>query len=215
MNKKIIILLGLPGSGKGTQGAMLSKELFLSHISTGDIFRKMAAGDSEESRLLNQYMSEGKLAPSDLVNKIVRKYILSDECKKGCILDGYPRDLSQAEYFIENIEGEVLAIFFDTTDEVVTKRILGRYSCTQCGQLYNKFFNPTKKDSICDKCGSQDFDFRKDDDESTITKRLGEYKEKTLPLINYYKNKGMLFSVNADVSSEEVFEELMAIVKKN
>ena len=149
MIKKIIILLGPPGSGKGTQGAILSRELALPHISTGDIFRQMILKESEESKMLASYMSEGKLVPTDTVNQVVRKFILSDECKDGCIIDGYPRTLDQAEYFIENIDANINVIFFDIDDEIVIKRILGRFSCASCGRIYNEYFDKPAKEGVC------------------------------------------------------------------
>lgn len=214
MIKKIIILLGLPGSGKGTQGHILAEELMIPHISTGDIFRKMASIDSEEAKILNGYMDEGKLLPASLANKVVRKFILSNECKDGCILDGYPRNLDQAEYFIENIESEIKVIFFNSDDQVVIKRILGRFSCALCGRLYNKYFDNPKTKSICDSCGSKNFISRADDDEKTILSRITEYRKETIPLIEYYKRKGKFFTVNADKSKEEITKEVFSIVKK-
>ncbi|MDP4708761.1 MAG: adenylate kinase [Rickettsiaceae bacterium] len=214
MIKKIILLLGLPGSGKGTQGAILSKELALPHISTGDIFRKMILEKSKESKMLAEYMDEGKLVPSDLVNKIVKQFILSDECREGCILDGYPRTLRQAEYFISNIDTKVSVIYLKIDDEVVVKRILGRISCASCGKLYNEYFDKPKKDGVCDECGATEFIARADDDEDTILARIEEYKKETLPLIEYYKHKGKFFTVNAGESKEQVVNELASIIKK-
>ena len=163
--------MGLPGSGKGTQGAIISKELMIPHISTGDILRTMVQQDTPDAKLLAGYMNEGKLVPADLVNKIVRRFILSDECKNGCILDGYPRNLQQAEYFIENIDAEVVAIFFNLDDKSAVSRIMGRISCKQCGKIYNEQTD-MPKDGVCDECGSTDLLTRSDDDEKTVLTRL-------------------------------------------
>lgn len=214
MIKKIIILIGLPGSGKGTQGAIISKLMAIPHISTGDIFRKMIKEDSKESELLSKYMKEGKLIPSDLVNKIVRSYILSDECKNGCILDGYPRTLKQAEYFIENISTDIITIFFDLDTETASKRILGRISCSQCGAIYNEYFDKPLKEGECDDCGSHNFSARADDDESTIKLRLEEYKTETLPMVDYYKKRGRFFAVDAMQNKQKIAEEVSEIIKK-
>jgi len=214
MTKRIIILLGLPGSGKGTQAAILSNELLLPHISTGDIFRKMISEGSEESKLLAEYMNEGKLVPVDLVNKIVKKFIRSDECKGGCILDGYPRTLSQAEYLIENIDAEINVIFFKVEDDVVMKRVLGRMNCASCGRIYNKYFDNPKKEGICDECKSTEFLSRSDDDEVTVLSRIEEYRKETLPLVEYYQHKGRFFTVNADGSKQDVIDEMAKIIKK-
>lgn len=214
MKKKIFILLGLPGAGKGTQGARLSSDLIIPHISTGDIFRSIVETDGPDAELLNSYMSQGRLIPAEIVNKTVRNYILSDKCKDGCILDGYPRNLSQAEYFVENIDADIIAILFEANEEIVSKRIIGRFNCKKCGKIYNKFFQMPSNIGVCDSCGSKDFNFRTDDDEKTIIKRLQEYKNETLPLIEYYKEKAKLFSIDADRNAEEVFEELSSIAKK-
>jgi adenylate kinase len=214
MTRKIIVLLGLPGSGKGTQAAILANELKLPHISTGDIFRKMAKADSPESNLLNEYMQAGKLVPSDLVNQVVTKFLLGDECKIGCVLDGYPRNLPQAEFLIEHIDAKISAVFFDVENEIVVKRILGRYSCASCGALYNKYFDNPKTDGTCDVCGGHEFTSRSDDDESTIMLRIEEYKKETMPLIEYYRSKGKFFTVNAGANKEEVIKEVSLIAKK-
>lgn len=214
MIKRIIILMGLPGSGKGTQGAILAKDLFLPHISTGDIFRKMVQEDTSEAKMLASYMNEGKLVPSELVNKIVRKYILSDECKNGCILDGYPRTLEQAEYFIEKIDADISTIFFNLEDDEAIKRILGRINCASCGRIYNEYFDKPLKDGVCDECGSHELLSRLDDDQDTIVARLDEYRKETLPMVEYYKKKGKFYIVNAGQSKQKVVDEVAAIVKK-
>ncbi|PCJ26932.1 MAG: adenylate kinase [Rickettsiales bacterium] len=214
MTKKIIVLLGLPGSGKGTQGALLSEELVIPHISTGDVFRKMVLEDSEDSKTLAACMKEGRLVPTGLVNKTIRKYILSDECRDGCILDGYPRTLDQAEYFIENIDATVNVIFFDLESDVVVKRILGRISCSSCGRIYNEHFDKPKKKGVCDNCGSEEFSARSDDTESAILSRIAEYEKETLPMVEYYQKKGRFFTVNAGKSKQKVVEEIASIVKK-
>lgn len=212
MIKKVIVLMGLPGSGKGTQGAIISRELMIPHISTGDILRKMVQQDTPDSKLLAGYMNEGKLVPADLVNKIVRRFILSDECKNGCILDGYPRNLQQAEYFIENIDAEVVAIFFNLDDKSAVSRIMGRISCNQCGKIYNQTDMP--KDGVCDECGSTDLLTRPDDDEKTVLTRLEAYKKETLPMIDYYKKKGKFFNLHANMPKDKVTEEILSVVKK-
>ncbi len=214
MIKRIIILMGLPGSGKGTQGSILSKDLHLPHISTGDIFRKMVQEDSSESKMLASYMNEGKLVPSELVNKIVSKYILSDECKNGCILDGYPRTLEQAEYFIEKIDADIITIFFNLDNDEAIKRILGRINCASCGRIYNEYFDKPSKAGVCDECGSHELLGRLDDDQDTILARLDEYRKETLPMVEYYKKKGKLYIVNAGQSKQKVVAEVASIVKK-
>jgi adenylate kinase len=214
MTKKIILLLGMPGSGKGTQGAELSKILSIPHLSTGDIFRKMIDEDSDEAKFLKDYMLSGKLVPSELVNKIVSDYISgARECVNGCILDGYPRTMDQSDYFINHISEDVIVIFFDISDDLVIKRITGRYSCKNCGKLYNKFFSEPKISGICDDCGHDQFVFRQDDNEDTIKTRISAYTADTLPLVTYYKNRSRFFSVNASLEKAEITREIVKIIK--
>lgn len=213
MRKKIILLIGPPGSGKGTQGKLLAEKLMLPHISTGDIFRKIAINNTDESRILHEYMDSGKLVPSELVNRIVKQVLLSDDYKNGCVLDGYPRNLEQAEYLGKNVEAEISCVFFNVADEVAIKRIAGRYSCEICGNIYNKYYANPKIEGVCDNCGSTELIFRSDDDEKTVLSRMEEYKKETLPLIEYYKHKEKFFNVNAAAKKEEVKAEIDLIVK--
>ena len=214
MKKNIVILLGLPGSGKGTQGEIIAKELAIPHISTGEIFRRMVNEENEESKLLASYMSSGKLIPSDLVNKTVRNFILSDMCKYGCVLDGYPRTLEQAEYFIENIEANITTIFFDIAADDVIKRITGRVSCSSCNKIYNLHFDKPKKKGVCNECGGTKLIARDDDNSKTVLARIEEYKNNTLPVVAYYENKSKFFTVKAGKSKEKVKEEMSEIIKK-
>lgn len=212
--RKIVILLGLPGSGKGTHSRVISSQLSMPIISTGDILRKIAEEKNEYSDLLRSLMNQGKLIPDDLMNKVVRKHLLSDEYKEGCILDGYPRTVSQAEYLIENIECNIFLIFFDISEKDVKKRILGRYSCFSCGALYNKHSYKTKQDGVCDVCGSSDFVVRSDDNEEVFEERLNRYNNDTIPLINYYRTQNNFFVVDAAVTKTEVGDQVLEIIKK-
>ena len=208
-----IILLGPPGSGKGTHGALLAKKLHLMHISIGDIFRVMAETKDEEASLINSYMAEGKLIPTAIVNKIVKKFLLRKEYENGCVLDGYPRNLEQAE-FLETIKKQdIKVIYFDVNDQIIIKRILGRFTCENCGEIYNSYFVKPKVENVCDICGSDKFVNRKDDNEQTIKKRLEEYKTETYPLINYYKHHAKVYNVDASKDKHEVEQDLSEIVK--
>lgn len=215
MIKKIFILLGLPGSGKGTQGKILAEYLNIPHISTGDIFRNAASKNTSDSKLLNEYMQQGKLIPTQLVNKTVLKFILTDECSKGCVLDGYPRNLEQAEYLIKHIDADIISIFFNIDEDTVKKRILERYNCSSCGAIYNKYFNNPKVENICDNCGNSNFTSRQDDDEGIILSRIEEYKNETLPLITkYYKDNNKFYTIDANRSKEEVTASMLEVAKK-
>ncbi|MDC0864449.1 nucleoside monophosphate kinase [Rickettsiaceae bacterium] len=215
ISNHIITLLGMPGSGKGTQGNILAKELGITHISTGDILREMASGsDTEESKLLSNYMNSGKLIPADLVNKIVKQFVDSLESRTSCVLDGYPRNIDQADFLSKNIDAKLTVIFFDIDRDVVVKRILGRISCPKCGTIYNKYFNKPLKDGLCDECVSISLVSRSDDTQDTILSRIEEYEKETFPLIEYYNKSDIrFFTVNANRSSDEVSQELIAVIK--
>ena len=213
MTRKIILLIGPPCAGKGTQAKALGKKLMLPHFSTGDIFRKMTKIKTKESELLNDCMASGKLVPSDLVNRIVKKVLLSIEHKNGYILDGYPRNLEQAKYFIQNIDSEFISVFFEVSDETVIKRAINRYSCQSCGAIYNNL-DYSETHILCNHCGSNELKLRSDDCKKIVLERIEEYKRETLPLINFYKNKNNFFIVNADGNKEEVSKEVALIVKR-
>ncbi len=209
----ILTLIGLPGSGKGTQGQMLAKKLGIPLISIGDMLRTIIRENGEEAKLLNQYISEGKLVPSELTNKIVQKILLLDAQKNGCIFDGYPRNLVQAK-FLENITNQkIITIFFDIEDEVVIKRILGRFNCGDCTKIYNSYYKKPITDGVCDSCGSTQFIYRQDDSEEVTRKRIQEYKKETSPLISYYKNSENFYSIDAQQGEEEVTSKLNALLK--
>lgn len=196
--------MGPPGSGKGTQGKLLAKKLNLPHISIGDIFRGMVKAENNDSKLLQFYMSQGKLVPSELVNDIVHKFLSQKKYEKGYILDGYPRNLAQAKYFNILVKQDIKILFFSIEDQTIIKRILGRFSCINCGQIYNRFFIKLKVDNICDVCGSNQFIHRQDDDEQTIKQRIEEYKIETNPLMDYYKSNQQLHSIDANENREDI-----------
>ncbi|MFK7973342.1 MAG: adenylate kinase family protein [Rickettsiaceae bacterium] len=214
MTKKIIILMGLPGSGKGTQGHLLAQKMSIPHISTGDIFRKMIKDKGEDSALLMKYMDTGALVPSDFVNKIVKNYILSDACKNGCILDGYPRTLSQAEYLVENVKADITTIFLDLDDKEAANRILGRITCEVCGRTYNKVYAPPLAQGYCDTCRTKSLSVRSDDDEKTIMARLVSYRKETVPMIEFYKKRARYYTVNAAQDKKKVIEDVLDNIKR-
>lgn len=209
----IVTFIGPPGSGKGTQAALIASKLGIPHLSTGDILRsKIEAGD-KESDALRRMMSGGKLVPSDVVNQLV----LDAAChlKKGCILDGYPRSLEQAEFLEQNCSNEVQAIYFDIDHDLVIKRISGRFSCSKCGKIYNSYFNPPEVKETCDKCKSHDFTYRADDKEETVEVRLQEFNKETAPLMQYYKKLGRLKVVDASQAVDKIAEELQLMLKSD
>ncbi len=207
--------MGPPGSGKGTQGKLLAEKLDLPHISIGNIFREMVGAGNKEGELLQDYMSKGKLAPTELVNEIVQKFLSPVKYDKGYVLDGYPRNIDQAKFLDGLINQDSKILFFDIENQTIIKRILGRFNCTNCGQIYNQFFIKPKIENICDLCGLSQFTHRKDDDEETVRQRIEEYKTETYPLIDYYNNNKKLYMVNANKNKEDIeifIDKLLKIV---
>ncbi|MCC8417117.1 MAG: adenylate kinase [Rickettsia endosymbiont of Bryobia graminum] len=213
----IIVLMGPPGSGKGTQGKLLAEKLNLPHVSVGNIFREVVESGNEEGSLVQDYMSKGKLVPSELVNRVVQKFLSQNEYETGCVLDGYPRNLEQAKFLDQVLSKKesIKVLFFDINDQIIIQRILGRFTCASCGQIYNQFFVKPKIDNVCDICGSHQFVHRKDDDEQTAKNRVEEYKAETYPLIYYYKNNNKLHVIDASQSMEDiglVLDKLLKII---
>ncbi len=195
-----IIFLGAPGSGKGTQSALLADNLKIPNISTGEILRREVANASEVGNLAKSYMESGGLVPDQVVVDIIKKRISEVDCNQGFILDGFPRNLKQAEILdqmLDVVSKKIsLVINIEVDEEVLVKRIVGRFMCKKCGIVYNQFFNQTKVENICDKCGSSDFESRSDDNEETVRNRLKVYNQNTKELIELYRKKDLIYSVN-------------------
>jgi len=165
----IVVLIGPPGSGKGTQSDVISIQFNLPILSIGDMFREIAMSDEPESELINKYMKEGKLIPSILVNRVIEKFLSSEKYKDGCVLDGYPRTLDQGIFLQEIINHQsILAIYFNIDSQLVKERILGRFFCKNCKKIYNTKLDGLKVRDGCDSCGASDFTYRNDDEEKII-----------------------------------------------
>jgi adenylate kinase len=207
-----VIFLGAPGSGKGTQAVMLSKELNIPAISTGEALRKEVELKSEIGVKAKSYMELGQLVPDEVVVDIIKNRILQDDCKKGFILDGFPRNSSQAtalDLMLEKLGKKIDIVFnFEVDEDVLVKRISGRFSCKSCGAVYNRFFKMPKKEGICDECKSDKFESRADDNELTVKNRLQVYHESTFELIAFYQKKNLLFKINAVKILPLVFEDI-------
>lgn len=210
----IIVLIGLPGSGKGTQSQFLASKLKLPILSTGEIFRKIAEIDKKESASLNNYMLQGKLVPSEVVSALVQKFLALKEYESGCLLDGYPRNIKQAEFLRSITNQEIRAIFFEVTEQVVVKRILGRFTCINCKKVYNTFFDKPQINNICDICGFTDFVYRKDDNEEILKERIKVYNEETKPILEYYNSQGILNFVDATKDKKHVELLLSNLLEK-
>ncbi len=207
-----LILLGAPGAGKGTVAKLLTAIDGSVQISTGDILRAAVKDGTELGKKAQAYMNAGDLVPDDLIMGIMGERLLEDDCKKGFLLDGFPRTIPQAEQLKEmlvklGIELD-MAVEIDVPREVILDRLTTRRTCTECGAIYNVKSNPTSVEGKCDKCGGPVVQ-RDDETEEAISNRLDVYNEKTAPLVDFYKNEGMLLSVNA-TSSEAVIEAIQA-----
>ncbi len=197
-----LILLGAPGAGKGTQADVISNELGLPQISTGNILRAAVKDGTECGLKAKSFMDAGALVPDEVVIGILKDRIAEDDCKNGFILDGFPRTVPQAEA-LEAMGIEIdKVIEISVADEAIKARLSGRRVCEGCGATYHIDYNPTKVDGSCDKCGGHTIQ-RKDDAPETVLDRLKTYHEATAPLVDYYKGKGKLFTV---VGQEEVAE---------
>jgi len=210
----VIIFLGPPGSGKGTQAAIISKALSISSLSTSAILNEVIKNGGERAKELQDYMSSGRLVPSSLVNELVATTIVQDEYSAGCILDGYPRNIDQAEFLdIRFPKLELKVVYFDISYEALASRIEGRFACASCGAIYNKFSSNTKVEGVCDVCGSKEFKIREDDKLEVLHKRWEVYIEETKPLLEYYKDKGVLLSIDATLQKEEITSDLRNAMK--
>lgn len=212
-----IFIMGAPGSGKGTFSSKIKEEYNLNHISTGDIFRANISQGTELGLQAKAYAEQGKLVPDEITNKMVKNYLatLSDK-KNGYLLDGYPRTLDQAKAFEEMTDGTDLAVdvilAMDVPTDVLTRRITGRRTCKDCGEIYNIYSKPTKVEGVCDRCGGE-LTQRKDDNEESLKVRLDEYSNNTEPVIDYYEKKNMVSHINADASMDEIWSSVKEALK--
>lgn len=208
-----LIFLGPPGSGKGTQAAKLLEKVHLAHISTGDILRENVANGTDLGLQAKGCMDAGKLVPDALIVEMMKCRLGSDDCASGFILDGFPRTVSQAES-LEKMLGELgmdldAVILFGVSDEVVIERLSGRRVCRQCGAIYHVRFKPSADGKTCQVCGGELFQ-RDDDREEVIRKRLDVYHSQTSPLIGFYRDRNLLVEVQAEKSSDEVLQTILA-----
>lgn len=211
-----LILLGPPGAGKGSQAKSLATRYGIPHISTGDILRAAVRDKTPLGIKARAYMDKGALAPDNLVVDIVAERLTRDDCNAGFILDGFPRNIAQAEA-VEKMLGELgkktdKVVNIEVSHKEIVKRLSGRRVCRSCGEGYHIIFNPPVDDKKCDKCKGELYQ-RDDDKEDTIEARLKVYDEQTAPLVDFYKKKGSLVTVDGIGGFQEITEKIVNAVK--
>ena len=212
-----LIIFGPPGSGKGTHSERMSEVYGICHISTGDLLREHVKKGTELGRMVSKFLERGEYVPDELVNDIVKEKLKTDECKDGFVLDGYPRTLAQAEalsLILKELGTELdLAIYLDTSEEEVVKRLSARRVCPRCNAIYNIHTNPPKKDELCDLC-NEALSTREDDRPEVIRNRLKVYKKQTEPILDRYAKEGKLVRVDGNGSIEEVFRRIQEVLSR-
>jgi len=211
-----IILLGAPGAGKGTQADILSQEMDLPHIASGDLFRQALEERTEVGLLAKSYMDKGELVPDEITIKMILERINQPDCTSGCLLDGFPRTLQQAKVLDEALkeQGKSIdkAIYIEVPNEELVKRLSGRWLCRTCQTPYHIINSPPKTPGKCDKCGGELYQ-RSDDREETVKDRLNIFFAQTVPILDYYKKQNKLIRVNGNLGMQGVAREIISALK--
>jgi len=215
MEIPVVIFLGAPGAGKGTQATYLAEAKSIPKISTGDMLRSAVHEDSELGRKVQMIMKEGRLVDDKTMLSLVKERIAHNDCRNGFILDGYPRNLAQASALdtVLTPEMKLKVLNIQVSEEEIVKRIAGRRTCAKCGRIYNIYFRPPDFDEKCDLDGAS-LCQRSDDDESVVRKRLATYKEETLPLIRHYRDRKILQVINGLQAQAAVRKAVLAAVDR-
>ncbi|MFD1417317.1 adenylate kinase [Companilactobacillus keshanensis] len=213
-----IVLMGLPGAGKGTQAEKIVEDFNVVHISTGDMFRQAMADETEVGLKAKGFMDKGELVPDDVTEAIVEERLAKDDVQKnGYMLDGFPRTLEQAnalQTIAKNVNKPIDAvIYIDVKPESLVDRLSGRYICSKCGATYHKIYNPTKVEGTCDVCGGHEFYQREDDKPETVKNRLKVNIEMNTPLIDFYDKLSLLYKVNGEQEIDEVYNEVKKVLQ--
>jgi len=212
-----LMIMGPPGAGKGTQAERLVKDLDITHISTGDMFRAAIKQGTEMGKKAKEYMDKGQLVPDEVVVGMVKDRLSQPDCTKGFLLDGFPRTVAQADSLSKTLDA--LGIKLDgviniaVPRERLMARLTGRRVCKACGASYHVMFNAPKTEGVCDSCGGELYQ-RSDDNEETVSNRLDVYESQTQPLIDYYKEAGILLNINGDQNIDLVLKDVLAALKK-
>lgn len=212
-----LILMGLPGAGKGTQAEKINEKYNIPHISTGDMFRLAIKEGTDLGKKAKEYMDQGELVPDEVTIGIVRERLSKDDCRNGFLLDGFPRTIAQADALQELLTDMEQSIDYvlhvDVPEEKLVERLTGRRICPTCGATYHVMYNPPQQEGICDKDGSQLIQ-RDDDKPKTVKKRLSVNIEQTKPLLDFYQEKGYLLTVNGDREIDQVFQDIQSKIEK-
>jgi adenylate kinase len=218
MMPKHIVLLGPPGAGKGTQAKMIAGELGYPHVSSGDIFREHLKEETELGKLAKSFISRGELVPDEATNAMVRERLSRKDCTRGALLDGFPRTPAQAEALAEMMKdfgGQVACVpFISVPDEVLVERLTGRWTCPVCGRMYHEKFNQPKVSCLCDDDSAALYQ-RDDDMPETVLRRIRVYAEQTSPLLDYYRNSGLLIEVDGTQSIQVVKAGLLQAINNS
>ena len=208
-----IVLLGAPGAGKGTQAKRLMEALSVPHISSGNIFRENLNKQTELGKLAQTFISDGQLVPDDVTIAMIRARLERDDCAMGAVLDGFPRTPTQAEaldLILADLGGELDSVLYiEVAQEILVRRLSGRWMCRAAGHVFHDEFNPPQVPGVCDYDGSELYQ-RNDDRAETVAERIRVYIQQTAPLIDYYRQRGLLVTVDGDQSIEAVTDSLMA-----
>ncbi|MRZ81929.1 adenylate kinase [Paeniclostridium sordellii] len=207
-----IILLGPPGAGKGTQAAGIVEKYNIPHISTGDIFRKNIKEGTELGKKAKGFIDQGLLVPDELTVGLVTDRISQPDCKNGFMLDGFPRNVAQAQHLDKYLKEVGISldkvVNIEVDKDILVGRAVGRRICKSCGATYHVEFNPPKVDGVCDVCGGELYQ-RVDDNEETVSKRIQVYLDETKPLVNYYSQEGIIANINGQQSIDKVFADIV------
>jgi len=211
----IIVLIGAPGAGKGTQARLLQERMGLPQISTGDIFRSLAEANTPLANEVRDIQQAGRLIPDQIVIRVVEERTSQDDCRNGYILDGFPRTAAQAE-MLEHLAGRqgkgIKAILIDVPTELLMKRLTGRRTCSVCGEIYNIYFKPPKFDNRCDLHPERELLHRADDAPDKIQVRLETYANETAPLLNYYERNNRLHRIDGTREVEKIYADVQRVL---
>lgn len=210
-----IVLLGPPGAGKGTQAQVIAKEKNIAHISSGDLFRENLKNQTELGKLAQGYMNRGELVPDDVTIAMVKDRLSRPDCQAGALLDGFPRTPAQAEALgnmLAGLGGQVSAVpYIHVPSEILIERLGGRWTCPACGRVYHEKYNPPQTAGKCDADGAELIQ-RDDDKAETVARRIHVYTEQTSPLIDYYRQKGLLIELDGTKTIEQVSQDILAAI---